>query len=265
MKAKSIFAATLLVSGLAFGDTASVDTEFVLGVLPYHLDAGQTEALISIPWIEPGTNDVVGAGVAVTNLVKTAGLTKGDLLLWYDGTGYKSWSIASNEATSVMYWEPRAVTSKFGKTITASDFADLQRGRALLLQRMNENPAATDIYIVGQYTSNAAQTIDLGEGSSSDPVRTLIAPPRGVAVNLNDNTVVEWSNVGPNDIIYIRAAEGGLMKAYYRNSENTAWGCYKMVGITEEWDDTVTPTIAAGEGAWYFSRGGSGSTTLTWK
>ena len=69
---KSIFAASLLIAGVAMADSTTVETSYVIGVFPLAISAGETT--INVPWVESGT----GEDVAASNLVKTAGLQLGD-------------------------------------------------------------------------------------------------------------------------------------------------------------------------------------------
>lgn len=264
MKIKSVFVASLLVSGIAFADTTTVDTTYVLGVLPLSLEENQTEVLIGIPWIEAGST--TAGGVAVTNLIKTAGLAVEDKLLWYNN-GYQAWVIACDDnpvtESSVLYWKAANVTSKMGTAITAATETVLQRGNAVLLQR--SGTASTTIYVVGQYEASATTAMSLGKGTSAAPVRTLIAPPRTAATDLNSAT---WTNVGEKDVIYIRANNSGLLKTFKYvkvDDDNWKWGYYSFTPST--WEETFNDEaiVPVGEGAWYISQSDNESeTTIAW-
>ena len=141
----------------------------------------------------------------------------------------------------------------------------MQRGNAVLLQRAGTG--ATTIYIVGQYESSATTAMSLGRGTIAEPVRTLIAPPRTAATDLNSAT---WTNVGEKDAIYIRANNSGLLKTfkYVKTSddpETWKWGYYSF--NTSTWSETFTDeaVVPVGEGAWYISQSGNPEeTTIAW-
>ena len=201
MKIKTIFAASLLATGVAFADTAAVDAECVIGVLPVALAANQKEIILNIPWIEAGQPS---EGVAVTNLVKTAGLGNNDTLLWYNkDSGYQSWRIVNNA------WVPTPIVGKGSlPTTTAATATVLNRGQALILNRTGT--AATNIYVVGQYASTPATAPTIAPGTPKAPVYTLIAPPNTTgSVNLKNafSTPVDGDGV--------TFMKDGTLKSYY--------------------------------------------------
>lgn len=257
MKAKSIFAVSLLVAGAAFADSTEVPTEYVLGVFPLSVSAG--ENIINVPWVESGTT---GAGVAVTNLVKTANLTEGDSLIWYNpGVGqqqFYGWHVVSNEVSGIQYWEPTPSIDSYGeKTFMESDSATLSKGDAIILKVAN----AGTVYIVGQYAEGNGSGITVAAGTVANPVYTLFAPP----VVSGDYAVSRMSfSSTPNTKDEIWLANGAVLK--YRQvsqeNENYQWKKYTTTdnGLTYTIDNN--PTIPAGTGAWYVSRGGSPKITF---
>lgn len=250
MKLKTILAASLLVSGFAFADSTEIETSYVLGVMPLNLVEGQTEAIIGVPWIEPGQTD---EGIAVSNIVKTANLNTGDMLYWYDTstTSWKMWYLSNGYWQSVATDGEGEALGSFKKTDASA--RTLKRGEAFLLKRSSGTTPATSIYVVGQYESSAT-TINIPTGET-----TLIAPPRTIEVDLNTAT---WGNVGAGDSIVIRAGNGGLLKTFiYKDSK---WG-YETSTLGDPVTFHDTAVVPVGCGAFYISTAAKGSnTTMRW-
>ena len=249
MKIKTIFAASLLATGVAFADTAAVDAECVIGVLPVALAANQTEIILNIPWIEAGQSS---EGVAVTNLVKTAGLDTNDTLLWYNkDSGYQSWRIVNNA------WVPTAIVGKGSlPTTTAATATVLNRGQALILNRTGM--VATNIYVVGQYaTGSGSSTIATGE--PTHPVYTLIAPP-----NTTDPVNLKKAFTAPAEGDSVTFMKGGVITSYFY--VNSGWKAvtynnttHREVYTDVDDDDMILPV---GTGLYYKSCGTA--PTVSW-
>jgi len=237
MKVKSILAVSLLAAGAAFADTTEVETSYVVGVLPVSISG--KEVILSIPWIESGTT---ADGVAVANLIKTAGLAVNDSLLWYDtaNSRYEGWHIET--VNGVNTWVPTTsvLPSAIG-TVKAGETA-LKRGQAVLLSRASAE--STTIYIVG------------GEGSAvnkSDLVivaggYTLFAPPSVSAVKINSLNWQNKGNISADD--YMLLPNGHQVK-YVGGQWVEYW-------YTEPWGRLASesdPEIPVGMGVWYVSKG----------
>ena len=262
MKAKSIFAATLLVAGAAFADSTEVTTEYVLGVMPVSVT---NETIIAIPWIEPGG---ASTGVAVTNLIKTATLEVGDLLYWYnpaanDNAGaYYAWEVV--KPGDVKYWKAVTDVQKGSVTIQLSaDVSALERGQALFLKRANDC-VTTNAYVVGQYTNIVSTTTAIAARKDVGvPSYTLLAPPYTDKlgsdtgyIDLN-NSAIYWDSPSVNDAIIVGIKQVtlgdtkvGVQDKYVWGSsdgENYVWGRYKGL--------TFTPgaKVPVGTGLWYVS------------
>ena len=263
MKAKSIFAASLLVAGAAFADTTTVDTEYVLGVLPV---AVTNETIVAIPWIEAGG---ASAGIAVTNLIKTATLAVGDILYWYDpsankGNGsYYTWKVS--ESAGVKYWENVLMATE-GLTVAAgADNASLLRGQAAFLKR-TDSCVTTNIYVVGQYTNAVANTITTTIAAKKDtniPSYTLLAPPYAEMlgshagyIDLNDSSI-DWGSPTLDDAIivgikYVTFKEKtvGVQDKYVWGTDSeskSGWGKYNGTTFTR------SAEVPVGKGLWYVS------------
>lgn len=213
---KSVFFASALVAGFAFAGTTEVTNEYVVGALPVALAADQHDIVLNIPWIESGTSS---GGVAVTNLVKTANLAEGDLLLWYNNRSYEGWSAKSGDG-GVLYWEPTTIANKTDAiAATAATTASLSRGQALVLHRAGT--AATNVYVVGQYAGNSSASSTIASGTPAAPVYSLVAPPNvSAAVNLKDKLT---DAVNGDSVTFMK---NGSMVSYYYNDGK--WGYDSM-------------------------------------
>lgn len=260
MKAKSIFAASLLVAGAAFADTTTVDTEYVLGVLPV---AVTNETIVAIPWIEAGGGS---SSIAVTNLIKTSTLAVGDTLYWYDtGTGkYHSWSVVEG---SPNYWGSVKIVSDLGEdAVIAATQTVLNRGQAVFLKRPN-NCVSTNVYVVGQYTNAVANaittTIAAKKEGANNPSYTLLAPPYAETlgshagyIDLNDSSI-DWGSPTLDDAIivgvkYVTFKEKtvGVQDKYVWGTDSeskSGWGKYNGTTFTR------SAEVPVGKGLWYVS------------
>lgn len=253
MKTKTVFAASLLLASVAFADATTVDSSYVLGVMPVKAD-GKSQVILSIPWVAEG-----GApAIAVTNLVKTAGLTAGDTLTWYDTTAgkYKQWQVAENGG--VGYWTPVSVTDETGSYATPAENATLLRGQAVVLTRKGTGAALSNpIYVIGQVgASGSVITGIAGAASDSAPTYTLIAPPvaSGTSFNLNTDDLFS-GEIDAKDEITTDVVNGMPVK-FVRNADNTGWRyVYEPTG--------TTATVPAGCGFWY-KRCSTSALSITW-
>ena len=252
MKAKIFLSASLLAVGVAFAK--DVTTDYVLGAMPISLAAGQTEVIIGVPWIEPGQGS---EGIAVSNIVKTANLSVGDLLCWYDtnATSWKFWRL-TNGANDVKYWQS-VVTSNDESGFSATDASEtaLKRGEAVLLNRRSGTTPATTIYVVGQYSAAATDTITLPRGKT-----TLIAPPRDTATDLNSR--VTWTNVTAGDQILVQSGSGASAKIYVWDSSLEKWGSQTVENF--EFVFTAGAVVPAGHGAFFKAAAQGNTPTVTW-
>lgn len=233
---------------IAAASTAlAVESSNTFGIL--RVDSSAEQTIVSIPWEAAG-----GGSIKVKDVVKTANLTNGDQLYYYANGSYKLWVLEDGVWTGA-----QTVKDQDGATITADRGTDadvLARGGAIILVRKNPTtgtPAvANPFYLYGQYTTSGSTTTCVANGY------TLLAPPSTEDTNLNNKT---WSNVNTNDNIVL--ANGTLLS--YRNNQ---WGkltktINESTGVIEESVDTKVATIAAGEGAWYISKG-STAPSVTW-
>ena len=269
MKAKSIFAASLLIAGAAFADTTEVETEYVIGVFPLTLQANVAETAIFVPWVESGES----TGVAVSNLVKTAGLTAGDELLWYTGSSFEAWRLQNNDG--VLYW----VAAAGGEP---ADARSISRGQSIILRRNNNVSSSTTVYIVGQYTSSdasstiaAGSVVNNGAGwTTTTPTWSLIAPPNvgdtGVDLTTKFNSTGAAGTFQPAEGDVIRFVNtSGKVTSYtwgtITNTETSNWGKGSMSGSDYVFTAAAEGalTIRPGTGFWYKRVSTTGG-SVTW-
>ena len=261
MKLKTVFVASLLVGGVAFAEDITIDDRIV-GVLPLTLTAKET--VICVPWIESGN---ASGGVAVSNLVKTAGLTRGasgDKLYWYDTSkgAYSSWYI---DETSRQWTEEGGVNQ-----VLPSDAA-LNRGDAVILKLASAPSPSITVYIVGQVGTSAATTeFTAPEGcTATNPFYALIAPPSvgSETVDLNDST---WTGVGNEDVLitgYGYNSTYGLYETRFAwgttsgDSPSSGWGTYSYSGPNKTFFKSAT--VPRGTG-FFYKKCSSGKVTITW-
>lgn len=251
MKAKSIFAATLLVAGAAFADSTTVETDYVLGVMPVSA-SGKTQVILSVPWVAEGSS--ADAAVTVTNLVKTAGLGDGDKLTWYNPSTskYMAWEVETND-TDVAYWKP---VDSVGETSTTPSLGeDISRGEAIVLTRAG---TSNTIYVIGQVGSESSvETVVAGNGKY-----TLVAPPMVSGTDgLIDLNTITWGGTDKGSV-----AAGDVITVDYINGIAISY-TNDLNGASAKWVPTYMASgdakIKVGRGFWYY-RAGASDLTITW-
>ena len=231
--------------------TTTVESGNTLGFLRVEIGTS-AEALISIPWLGVATTDT---DIKVTDVVKTANLTAGDQLFYYDTTSkkYQVWQL--NESKE---WVAATIVSgdEATKTVGETD-KTLKRGNALLLKRTKMDE--TSVYLYGQVpTSTDAITTTMAQGTSETPAYTLLAPPSVEDTDLN--TGATWANVNAGDMIVLANSKVLI----YRDNK---WG-QKTFDKDSNIETMVTTDakITAGQGAWYVSaKGATTAATVTWQ
>ena len=258
MKTKTVFAASLLLAGAAFATATTVDSSYVLGVMPVTAN-GKSQVILSIPWVAEGG----GSSIAVTNLVKTAGLTAGtenddlgDTLTWYDTTEkkYQQWRVVSGGEGKPGYWKPVPAPDTTGSYATPAENATLLRGQAVVLARTD---TTKPIYVIGQVGASGSVTTEIEPAASEiAPAYTLIAPPVASGAVFDLNTANLFTGViHKNDEITTDVVDGMPVK-FVRNEANTAWRyVYDANGTSAK--------VPAGRGFWY-KRCDTSDLSITW-
>lgn len=213
-------------------------------------EAANKREIVPVPWTKFSAN---ASDIAVSNLVKTAGLSAGDKLYVYDDTAklYATWELQSDKT-----WKPvKTVKMVNGKlevqTADSPEVATVKRGGGVWLERQDTSKPVT---LVGQHNAASPETqIDGGTGVA--PKWNLIASP--AITNWNLNAICE--GVDAKDRIIV--STGKEPRIYTRDSGNAKWGyiTYEandkgIVKPVRKEDDTV---IAPGTGFWYVSEGGA--------
>lgn len=249
---KSIFAASLLIAGVAIADSTTVETSYVIGVLPVAA-TNKTQMILSIPWVQEGT----GGDLAVSNVVKTAGLTVGDTLTWYDtSTGkYQNWRLEAN-GSDVLEWKEVTTVGSNEESAIAPTTPSFKQGQAMVLTR-TATPTNT-VYIVGQVGTSATKTTTFAKGY------TLVAPPRTAATDLNSSDdVTGWDSSCAGDMIYVvLSGDDKRDRLDTYTYANGKWGV--VTYSNREWTHGETAVLPAGTG-FYYMRASEGSLTVTWK
>ena len=257
---KKIFA----ISALVCACTAQADdvacSGNVFGLMT--VVSPNANTIVGTPWLAA---DGSGA-VAVSNLVKTTNLTVGDKLYLINGSGsdanYDGWELVSGG-----YWAPIAkysVASNGTMSSTAgSSAADRKvvRGQGVWLYRQNpvDGGNAKPFYVYGLKAGEAASTAVI-QGTENAPAWNLIASASTSAFSLSS-----MSGANAKDTIVIPTGNAPIVVEY----KNSAWSYsassnyVHASGVSISVPYTVTnPTIPAGTGFWYVSRGGN--PTINW-
>ena len=250
---KSFLVASLLIAGVVFADTTTVDTDYVLGVLPVST-TGRDQVILSIPWVAEGT----GGNIAVSNLVKTAGLPTGTVedkklttkLTWYNTSAgeYETWILEDGQWKEASEMDPATKA--------------LPQGNAVVLSTDGDLPDT--VYVVGQVGTSATTTTEIQVGSNGKWF--LLAPPCASTSEVDFNTAAsvgdDWSACVGDEIVV--DAFNGLLKTY-KCVDRGESANPRYVWTTSKYAATHTAMIPAGRGFWYHrSASNTGAVTITW-
>lgn len=241
----ALFCVASAVTALADTPAAS---DNVFGVL--RVDSTSAQTIVSIPWEAPG-----GGVIKVKDAIKTANLTKGDQLYYYDTTAatpaYKLWVLDDNG------WVGATTVKGEGDgkgivTASAGGDEELARGGALILVRKEPSKP---FYLYGQYTADAA-SLNVVKGTVEKPAYSLVAPAATTATLLDS---LASENVGAKDTVFVRDSSGNTRALVCRQQNGEyKWGIARPESMWSENEifTSVPITIPAGEGFWYVSYGG---------
>lgn len=243
---KLMLLTSTLVAGVAFASSVSSTQTF--GVLKVASTNEQT--VVSVPWVSAGD---INTAVAVTNFVKTTGMTSGDKLYLYNTTGDDKGKFSVWVLSNGAWVAPAGEVSSFGNFNTVKDAgATIAQGSALVVVR--SNPTADDIYLYGQYKSSYTPAA-IGHSASATET-TLFAPVNvdGVDLHLNDqgdgtSKYLKWTNAVVGDKIRIQDDFGDV--ATYTYTSGGTWSYLNSdVAGTAGW-------LKPGHGAWYVAKKGA--------
>lgn len=240
---------------------ATTQSSNTFGLL--RVDSTQKQTIVCVPWVGSSAN-ATDRNIPITDIVKTANLTLGDELYWYDQTEakYRAWKLVAGQSGAAPTWEAATsvTTTKVALDSAASDTA-LARGDAFILVRQNPTDGegkASPFYLLGQVAKSSEPVANkLPAGAYS-----LLAPPSvsDGSFDLNDAT---WATPDAKDAILI----GTNVTLSWNPAESVKkWGTYKLVfknGEEKEIWNYNDAKVPAGCGAWYVSKG-KNDVTVTW-
>ena len=256
-----------LVSASVFA-AATTQSSNTFGLL--RVDSTQKQTIVCVPWVGSSAN-ATDQKIPVTDIVKTANLTVGDELYWYDPSAgsYKSWHLVAGASGAAPVWEATPTISENGaESGTPAVGTALARGEAFILIRQNP---AVPFYLLGQVANSSGNV----ENTLVAGAYSLLAPPIATSADsfdLNDDSKVAWGTSGgqnkpnANDVIMIPDSDVTLSW----NSDAGKWGTGKRAWDAEQkkivfqWDEKPNAKIKSGCGAWYVN-GGVSDVKVYWK
>ena len=255
MKRVLFFVAILTVSVCVANEITSSN---VLGILPVTSSAKRT--IVAVPWCAMSATD--DTAIQVSNVVKTANLTVGDMLHYVNSDGkYNTWRLAESDA-GVKYWESVNEANEQQLSLTpASDVTTVARGNAIVLIRTGD--LSKPFYLYGQVGTSEMVDTAVAVGSLGSPAYTLIGAPTAAAWSVND-AGISWGEVGSKDCLFVPGNNGWNTRLVWSDSK---WCCQQLVigddgAITGSTLRPYTMPIPAGRGVWYVSYGGA--PTIRW-
>lgn len=237
-------AAAVLVAGSAF---AGVSTTNKIGRIK--VDSGMANTIIALPFTTIGELD--STQMNATNYVLTTNLKTGDTLteMSVEGSSYiwSGWTLLDDGGP----WT--AVTQSEGSnTRPPSATAVFNRGRALMLKRTGYNPTTSGpFYIIGQIAMNGCSFTPVANSGSARYTPTLVANPYPHSITLQALCGYVTGTPSANDQIVLGTGETAAYDAVA-----ASWK-YVVNAAYAEWPTTDVPTIPAGVGFWYRSKGSS--------
>ena len=222
-------------AALAVATDVTVATVDVIAV-----NSSLSNTVISIPGLDLSS----GGDLAISNLVKTSNLTVGDRLLAFAGGAYECWTLDSNKKWIKPDKKFKITGSGADEVLTtdASMFT-MSVGSGIWLSRQNSTSA---IYIYAQHTNTLSTTV-------SAHATALLGNPGLIGAR---PTV---SGCAAGDQIIVPA--DGLPKTYtYDSTGSNGEHWYSYSKLNKVWG---LPTITAGTGFWYCSKGDA-AVTVSW-
>lgn len=230
MKMKRLVAAFVCASSLA-AMAETVPGSNMIGTLA--ITSTLKNTVVAVPFTRLGSVDAVKP----QELVLTANLTEGDQLYIFEDGAYKGYVLGSSGWEGV---DNASIGSDGLPTCTAAtDSTTVATGSGFWLVRKDVPAEPFTFYIYGEYKADVASSITAG-------AQNLIANPLAVPAN------PEFSLTPANGDAILFPQAGVLPKRY--TYKNGVWNCDLETGL---------PAFAAGQGAWYISKGES-DMTCTW-
>lgn len=198
-----------------------------------------TNTVVAIPGFDLAT----GGELAISNLVKTTNLEAGDKLVAFDGERYETWTLS---AVGGKHWEKTAKKITILADGSESDAAGIDAslytlsvGKGIWLSR-TVSGTASPFYVYAQQPESTSTTVRAG-------ATALVGNPT------TDDKSPTITDPAINDIIVL-PQQSGTSKRYQYTGSKWFFGGTKY---------DVPPSITAGTGFWYISKGES-NVTITW-
>ena len=199
---------------------------------------GKSSVCVSVAFKElSATNECV----SVSNILSTVNLQDGDTVSVYTHSGYQSWVLQSGA------WEPVTIVTQGGSDATSDPASSVRPtiGSGFWLTRPNGNGSLSTVYIFGACVAPGTTTAAHGTISlMGNPTYATATPTVANAYSGDQIQVI-----------------GGHTYTY----NGTSW-FYKTAPSGSSMLPTLNagvPTIPAGTGFWYVSRGET-DVTFTW-
>ena len=229
------------------------------------VDNTTPDAVFAVPVV-----GVVTDAVNPSELVMSGNMQEGDYMYVNDGGTRKAWVLGSDKATWSGAWIA-ADTNVTGVAIQGASASDaLSRGNAVWLHRRETSPIS--IYLWGRVATNSfTTTTSAASGTSSGGSFKMIGNPSTVAYSILD---LPWGDTKPSVGDQIKKVDGNAANGY---SSTTIYYCTSVEGDVVSWgyptrvngkremhefSSADAPTIAAGEGFYYYAKGAA--PTLVW-
>lgn len=230
-------------------DEITLDDE--IGVTMVTLPAGQKETIIAASFVDFDTGDV-----SIANLVKTTDLAEGDVILLYTAKDtYSAWKLNADKA-----WEKATKMYKVNTDGVAveSDGDDPKTttarvGTGLWIVRKDATEPAT-IAIYGKYEQNRETPLT---ANAWNLVGNAGLEPYTFTNGAKDDKLIAVQNGARREYTY-----DGTKWTYSKHTTETVKFMGKDTVIAKETAVEENPTIAPGEGFWYYT---DTAKTVSWK
>ena len=202
-------------------------------------------AIVAVAFKELSATD---EQVSASNIVSTVNLQDGDALYIYNGGTYSAWTLQGGVWTAV---QKVSQNQEGGVALSEGQEASAVRakiGDGFWLIRNGSNRDYTKpFYIFGA-------AVEFGATTATKGVKSLMGNPKGVA------KAPVISGMVNGDTIQLTTA-GELLNSYTYYSAQSKWG-YWDAGNNPQF--VASPTIPAGTGFWYVSKGTGSDVTFAW-
>lgn len=223
-----------------FAEDVTVAT---VGVTAITLPAGQQNTIIAASFTELAT----GKNISIANIVKATNLAEGDkILLYTDKNTYSAWKLNANKE-----WEKADKTYTVGSdgqatesTGDAPETTTATIGTGLWIIRQDaEKPAKIALY--GQYVSDKSTTTTAGAWN-------LVGNAGQAAFSSFEGAVGDQ---------IVTVVNGALRTYNYKEGSGKGW-YYVTKENNKGKNNYGAPSIAPGEGFWYYTK--ESAKTFTW-